>query len=71
MKLCDIDYALPQHLIAHDPTPQRGDSRLLLLNRRTGALKDSSIADLCETLTSNDVLVFNDTKVMKARLLGI
>jgi S-adenosylmethionine:tRNA ribosyltransferase-isomerase len=65
----DFDYPLPPELIAQHPAPERASSRLLRLDA-TGALADHVFADLPRFLRAGDVLVFNDTRVIKARLLG-
>ncbi len=65
----DFDYELPPELIAQHPAPERVGSRLLRLDA-AGALADHRFADLPQFLRAGDVLVFNDTRVIKARLLG-
>ena len=70
MKLADFDYALPPGLIAQHPARERGASRLLHLDGRTGALRDLAFADLPGLLDARDVVVLNDTRVIKARLAG-
>jgi S-adenosylmethionine:tRNA ribosyltransferase-isomerase len=70
MRLSDFDYPLPDELIAQHPPTQRGQSRLLHLDGANGALFDRQFTDLLELVNPNDVLVFNDTKVIKARLIG-
>jgi S-adenosylmethionine:tRNA ribosyltransferase-isomerase len=70
MHLSDFDYQLPEELIAQFPLPDRTQSRLLRLNGVTGEFTDQHFADLPELVRSGDLLVFNDTKVIKARLLG-
>ncbi len=69
LDISQFDYELPQELIAQSPPPQRGDSRLLHLDSR-GQLHDLQFPDLLSLLRPNDLLVFNDTRVIKARLLG-
>lgn len=68
MKKSDFNYHLPPELIAQKPLAQRSASRLLQLNKQTGALRDSQFADFIGLLNQNDLLVFNDTKVIPARL---
>lgn len=68
MKKSDFNYHLPAELIAQKPLPQRSASRLLQLNKQTGALLDSQFSDFIGMLNRNDLLVFNDTKVIPARL---
>ncbi len=70
MKRSDFYYELPEELIARYPAERRSASRLLLLNKHTGALADSLFEQLPEQLNAGDLLVFNNTKVLPARLLG-
>ena len=65
MKLQDYDFLLPNELIARKPPEIRGTSRLLVLNKE---LEDKTIEDFGKYLNSGDLLVLNDTKVLKARL---
>ena len=65
MKLQDYDFSLPEELIARKPPHKRGSSRLLVLNKE---LEDAMIKDFIEYLNPGDLLVLNDTKVLKARL---
>ena len=69
LTLDDFDYALPPELIAQFPAPERAASRLLGLARE--GLSDRRFADLPQYLRAGDVLVFNDTRVIKARLIGV
>ncbi len=64
----DFDYALPPELIAQHPSPERRDSRLLVV--RGGTLEDRRFAELPGLLHPGDLLVLNDTRVIKARLFG-
>jgi len=66
--LSDFDYALPPDLIAQQPLPDRAASRLLHVN--SSALHDLRCADIESLVDPGEVLVFNDTRVIKARLLG-
>lgn len=66
----DFTYDLPPELIAQHPPGQRGDSRLLTLNGASGALADRRFGDLPKLLRPGDLLVFNDTRVIPARLFG-
>jgi S-adenosylmethionine:tRNA ribosyltransferase-isomerase len=66
----EYDYELPPELIAKFPPARRRDSRLLVVDRDTGHCSDRSFADLPEYLRAGDLLVFNDTRVIKARLRG-
>ena len=69
MQLSDYSYTLPEELIAHQPPRLRGTSRLLVLHKDQGTLEDSRYAAVAEFLKQGDLLVLNDTKVIKARLL--
>ncbi len=69
MRLEDFDYELPPELIAQRPLPERSASRLLVLDE-AGGLSDRRFRDLPRLLAPGDLLVFNDTRVMPARLLG-
>ena len=68
MRVDEFDYALPPALIAQYPTPRRTDSRLLFLESNTGALRASPFPALLQLLEADDLLVVNDTRVIKARL---
>ncbi len=70
MKTKDFDYNLPEHLIAYEPLPQRSASRLLCLDRDTGDMQHKIFGDIIDFLDAGDVLVFNDSKVIPARLTG-
>lgn len=64
----EFDYALPEELIAQHPAEPRDSSRLLQLNRQTGEIAHGVFGDIVDRLHAGDVLVFNATKVFKARL---
>jgi S-adenosylmethionine:tRNA ribosyltransferase-isomerase len=66
----DYDYNLPDELIAQVPLPDRDRSRLLVVDRSAGSIKDRRFLDLPELLLPGDLLVVNDTKVVPARLFG-
>ncbi len=66
----DFDYHLPPELIAQQPLPERGASRLLLLDAAADRLEDGRFCDLLDQLLLGDLLVFNDTRVIPARLFG-
>ncbi len=66
----DYYYDLPPELIAQDPLGKRDESRLMILNRRTGEIEHKTFKDIIGYLASGDCLVLNDTKVIPARLLG-
>jgi S-adenosylmethionine:tRNA ribosyltransferase-isomerase len=70
MHLNDYDYTLPPELIARYPTRERRASRLLVLDRDAERLVDRQFSDLPSFLRQGDLLVFNDTAVIKARLHG-
>ena len=70
MRVADFDYALPEELIAQQPAAERSQSRLLHLDARTGALADLRFTDLPRFVGPHDVLVLNDTRVIRARLAG-
>ena len=70
MRLSDFDYELPQELIAQHPAAERSASRLLHLDGATGAIEDLRFTDILRLLDPRDVLVVNDTRVIKARLHG-
>jgi S-adenosylmethionine:tRNA ribosyltransferase-isomerase len=65
----DFDFDLPEELIAQEAAP-RGQSRLLVMDRSTGGLRDSHVSELPGLLRAGDLLVVNDTRVFAARLLG-
>jgi S-adenosylmethionine:tRNA ribosyltransferase-isomerase len=69
LTLDDFDYALPPDLIAQFPAQERAASRLLCLSNHT--LSDRRFAELPQLLRTGDLLVFNDTRVIKARLYGV
>lgn len=69
MKLSDFDFTLPEALIAQHPPQQRGESRLLVCPTNK-AIEDHQFRHVLDLLQPNDVLVVNDTKVLKARLQG-
>lgn len=68
--LQSYDFDLPEALIAQDPTDKRGESRLLVLERESGAVRDAMFADLPDLLPPGALLVVNNTKVLPARLIG-
>ena len=68
MRVAEFDYALPEELIAQQPAAQRRASRLLRLHGSSGALEDLKFADVPGLIDFHDVLVLNDTRVIKARL---
>ncbi|HNR40906.1 MAG TPA: S-adenosylmethionine:tRNA ribosyltransferase-isomerase, partial [Bacteroidales bacterium] len=70
MKLSQFRYTLPPELIALYPAGNRDESRLLVVNRKTGALEHRVFKEITEYFNEHDVLVFNNTKVFPARLYG-
>lgn len=70
MKTSDFDYDLPPELIAQTPTEKRDASRLLCLDRQTGAFSHHHFYDLPDFLRPGDCLILNDSRVLPARLLG-
>lgn len=70
MRTLDFDFYLPEALIAQHPTKNRSASRLLTLDGNTGNIQDAMFTHLLEALNSGDLLVLNDTRVIKARLFG-
>lgn len=70
MKTSDFDYKLPESLIAKYPLPNRTDSRLLVVNRATGKIDDAKFTQFVDFLNENDLVIFNNTKVIPARLYG-
>ena len=70
MDLHDFYYDLPEELIAQDPLSDRSSSRLMVLDKNTGAIEHKIFRDITEYLKPGDCLVINDTKVIPARLIG-
>ena len=70
MRTHDFYYELPPELIAQTPLPQRDSSRLLIMDRETGAVQHRHFHDLTEELRPGDCLVLNNSRVLPARLLG-
>jgi S-adenosylmethionine:tRNA ribosyltransferase-isomerase len=70
LKLSDFDYDLPPALIAQYPAAERSASRMLHVDGRSGELADRQFRDLPDLVQAGDVLVMNDTRVIKARLTG-
>ena len=66
----DFRYELPSHLIAQTPLPRRTDSRLMVLDPRRDAIEHRRFAEFPDLLERGDLLVLNDTRVIRARLLG-
>lgn len=70
MKLSDFHYELPPELIAQHPTQNRQASRLLVLDKHSGSIKHDDFYNISRYINKGDCLVFNDTKVIPARLYG-
>ncbi len=71
MKVADFSFRLPEQLIARYPTPERSASRLLSLDGNTGQLQHLHFRDILDLIQKDDLLIFNDTRVIPARLFGI
>ena len=71
MNTDDFDYYLPEELIAQTPLKDRSASRLLVLDRKSGEIEHKSFKDITDYFDSNDVLVFNNSRVIPARLFGV
>jgi S-adenosylmethionine:tRNA ribosyltransferase-isomerase len=70
MLVSDFNYYLPKKLIAQIPADMRDESRLLLLNRKTGEIKETIFKGILDLLNAGDILVLNETKVIPARIYG-
>ncbi len=70
MQLSDFDYTLPPEQVAQHPLPDRSASRLLVLDRASGALRHLHFRDLPELISARDVMVINTSRVIRARLHG-
>ena len=70
MKVSQFSFELPPHLIARYPQPQRNASRLLGLNGNDGSLIDGQFIDLIDKVNEGDLMIFNDTRVIPARVFG-
>ena len=68
LRVADFDFDLPEELIAQQPPVERGASRMLVLDRASGTLRDSNFAEFAELLRPGDLLVLNDSRVIPARL---
>lgn len=71
MKTSDFYYELPAELIAQTPLEQRDSSRLLLLNKNSGEVKDKIFSDIIDFISDKDCLILNNTRVLPARLFGV
>ncbi|MEK7215680.1 MAG: S-adenosylmethionine:tRNA ribosyltransferase-isomerase, partial [Chloroflexota bacterium] len=70
MRTADFDYLLPEQSIAQLPVEPRDSARLLVMHRSSGVVEHRTFRDLVEFLRPGDVLVRNDSRVLRARLLG-
>jgi len=70
LKTDDFDYKLPQELIAQTPLEPRDHSRLMIMDRKNGRIAHRKFYDVSEYLDRGDVLVFNDSRVIPARMFG-
>ncbi len=70
MKLSQFNFALPEELIAKYPSPERGDSRLMVLNRKAGTIEHKTFRDVMDYFGDGDVMILNNTRVFPARMYG-
>lgn len=70
MRLSDFKYNIPQKLVAQRPSEKRGDSRLMVVDRKTGKIEHKHFSDIIDYVNPGDALVVNVTKVFPARLKG-
>lgn len=70
MKLSEFKFKLPEELIASEPTAVRDESRLMVVNRKTGEIEHKVFKDIIEYFNEGDLFVFNDTRVFPAKLYG-
>ena len=70
MNIEEYNYDLPQELIAQTPLKNRSDSKLLIVDKNNGELKEDIFKNIIDYITPDDILVLNDTKVIPARLIG-
>ncbi|MGZ5479101.1 MAG: tRNA preQ1(34) S-adenosylmethionine ribosyltransferase-isomerase QueA [Candidatus Aminicenantales bacterium] len=71
LRVSDFDYDLPPELIAQHPLPHRDDSRMMVIDRRTGTIRHGQFREFAGSMNAGDVLVLNDTRVLPARLWGM
>jgi S-adenosylmethionine:tRNA ribosyltransferase-isomerase len=71
MSISDYSYDLPEELIAQQPLERRESSRMLIVDRRSGGLRDGQFAEFPDLLRVSDLVVLNNTKVFPARLVGV
>jgi len=70
LKVDDFDYELPERLIAQKPVENRDESRLMLLNKESGEIKETIFNQITEYINKDDLIVLNNSKVIPARLYG-
>jgi S-adenosylmethionine:tRNA ribosyltransferase-isomerase len=68
LRVADFDFDLPAELIAQQPPVERGQSRMLVMDRATGAVRDAKFTELPSLLQPGDLLVLNESRVIPARL---
>ncbi len=71
MKTEEFNYEIDKNLIAQKPSLKRGESKLLILDKNTGKIKHKNFSEIINYLNQGDAIVFNDTKVIPARIIGI
>ena len=71
MLLTDFNFNLPEELIAQHPSGVRGQDKLMLLNRQTGAVEHHQMTDLPDLILPGTLMIFNNSKVRRARCYGI
>jgi S-adenosylmethionine:tRNA ribosyltransferase-isomerase len=70
LRVSDFDYGLPPELIAQHPLPRRDDSRLMIVDRKTGTIRHGRFREFADFAGAGDLLVLNDTRVLPAKLWG-
>jgi S-adenosylmethionine:tRNA ribosyltransferase-isomerase len=70
LRVSDFDYDLPPELIAQHPLPHRDDSRMMIVDRKSGTIRHARFREFSGAMSAGDVLVLNDTRVLPARLWG-
>jgi S-adenosylmethionine:tRNA ribosyltransferase-isomerase len=70
LRVADFDYDLPPELIAQHPLPHRDDSRMMIVDRRAGKIRHGQFREFADFMSSGDLLVLNDTRVLPTRLWG-
>ena len=71
LRVFDFDYGLPSELIAQHPLPRRGDSRLMIVDRRAGTIRHGAFREFPEHISAGDLLVLNDSRVIPAKIWGL